>query len=370
MLSPQEVAEGWILLWDGDTMFGWESLGPTNWEIKDGVLLADSGNSGWLATNTQFADYILNLEYRTGPDGNSGVFLRSLKHGKPHETGYELQICDSHQNYTTGSLVNHLKATRIQTSPNQWHRYEIRVQGNHFVVRLNDEKILDGQETTHRIGHVGLQYNQGKKIEFRNIKLKPLSLNPIFDGKSLAGWRKVDRPGKPVPHDWSVRNGQIHVEKGAGQLETEATFKDFVFQLDIRTNPPDEYSHPNSGIFFRGDPGGFWTGYESQIRNEFQNNDRSQPVDFGTGGLHFYHPARRVIPNDGEFFAKTIVARQRHISVWVNGYLVSDFTDDRTEGTNARQEARLKQGTISLQAHDPTTNLDFRNLRITELPNR
>ena len=369
-LSPQEVRQGWILLWDGETTFGWEALGEAEWQTGNGVLSAASGNSGWLATNGQFADYLLKLEYRTASDGNSGVFLRSLKEGAPHETGYELQICDSHPSYTTGSLVNHLKAKPVATDPDRWQSYEISIHGDHFVVWLNGEQILDARTEAHRTGHIGLQYNQGKSIEFRNIKLKPLGLEPIFDGESLQGWRKVDRPDKPMPHQWSVKEGRIHVEKGAGQLETERAFKDFVFQLDIRTNAPDADTHPNSGVFFRGDPGGFWTGYESQIRNQFEKGDRTKPVDFGTGGLYFYHPARRVVPSDGEFFTKTITAKGRHIAVWVNGYPVTDFVDRRAEGDNARREARLQGGTFSLQAHDPTTNLDFRNLRAVELPER
>jgi len=64
------------------------------------------------------------------------------------------------------------------------------------------------------------------------------------------------------------------------------------------------------------------------------------------------------------------VAQGRHISIYVNGIQVSDYTDTRPEGTNARKEARLATGTLSLQAHDPTTNLDFKNLSITELPKR
>jgi hypothetical protein len=35
---------------------------------------------------------------------------------------------------------------------------------------------------------------------------------------------------------------------------------------------------------------------------------------------------------------------------------------------NARKEARLAAGVMSLQAHDPTTNLDFRNIRLAPLP--
>ena len=369
-LTPEEISQGWILLWDGETTFGWQSLGGAEWQIGNGILSAASGNSGWLATNAQFADYVLKLEYRTGADGNSGVFLRSLKEGEPHLTGYELQICDSHASYTTGSLVNHIEAKPVATDPERWQSYEISAQGDHFLVRLNGEQILDARTESHRTGHIGLQYNQDKKIEFRSIKLKPLGLESLFDGESLKGWRKVDRPNKPMPHEWSVREGLIHVEKGAGQLETEKTFKDFVFQLDIRTNAPDADSHPNSGVFFRGDAGGFWTGYESQIRNQFEEGDRTRPVDFGTGGLYFYHPARRVIPGDGEFFTKTITAKGRHIAVWVNGYPVTDFEEGRPEGRNARKEARLEGGTFSLQAHDPTTNLDFRNLRAVELPER
>ena len=35
---------------------------------------------------------------------------------------------------------------------------------------------------------------------------------------------------------------------------------------------------------------------------------------------------------------------------------------------NARNGCRLEKGPISLQGHDPTTDLSFRNLRIAELP--
>ena len=52
----------------------------------------------------------------------------------------------------------------------------------------------------------------------------------------------------------------------------------------------------------------------------------------------------------------------------VNGYQVTDWTDHRPPHDNPRSGLRLEPGTISLQAHDPTTNLRFRNLRIAELP--
>ncbi|MGH9657241.1 MAG: family 16 glycoside hydrolase, partial [Bryobacteraceae bacterium] len=246
--------------------------------------------------------------------------------------------------------------------------YEVEVSGNHFLVKLDGRTLVTGRDDKSRAGHLGLQYNKDKKIEFRNLKLKPLGLQPLFNGKDLKGWQVVDAPKPREMPVWAATAGAIHVEKGPGQLETEATFADFVFQLDIRANASGPNHHPNSGVFFRGDVKGYWTGYESQIRNEYKAGDRAQPVDTGTGGLYFYHPARRVVSNDNEYFTKTIVARGRHIAIWINGYPTADHEDARAEGMNARKEARLAGGTISLQAHDPTTNLDFRNLRIAALP--
>jgi hypothetical protein len=77
-----------------------------------------------------------------------------------------------------------------------------------------------------------------------------------------------------------------------------------------------------------------------------------------------------VVSNDNEYFTKTIVARGRQISIWVNGFQVSNYYDAREEGMEVRKQARLAAGTISLQARDPTTNLDFRNVRIAPLPKR
>jgi hypothetical protein len=366
-LPPKEAAEGWILLFDGETTFGWTSEGGSQWSVGNGALTA-SGEAGYLRSNSPFADYVLRIDYRAPADENSGVFLRSAKSGQPHVTGYELQIYGKHPEYPTGSLVNHIKGTKVNPASGQWHTYEVTAQGDRFIVKLDGKSVLDGRDSKSRSGHIGLQYNKGKPIEFRNIKLKPLGGKPIFNGKDLSGWQVVDAPKAQQKPEWTVKNGAIHVEKGPGELETVGAWDDFILQMDIRTNPKDSSHHPNSGVFFRGDPKGHWSGYESQIRNEYKDNDRTQPVDWGTGAIYNRKATRKVVPNDGEYFTKTIVASGRHMAVWINGYPVTDWEDERAEGMNARNEARLKAGPIGLQAHDPTTNLDFRNIRIAALP--
>lgn len=368
-LTPQEAADGWIQLFDGHSLFGWTQEGGAKWRVADGLLIPD-GDPGWLRSNSPFADYVLKLEFRTPAGGNSGVFLRSAKEGQPHVTGFELQIFDNQPaGFNTGSLVNHMKARKaVKLKDNEWMSYEIEVQGNHFLVKLDGQRVLYGRDDKSKVGHIGLQYNRDKKIEFWNIKLKPLGLQALFNGKSLKGWTEVDAPKPKEKPVWTAKGGVIHVEKGPGQLETEKAFQDFVLQLDIKTNSKDANHHPNSGVFIRAAAKTFWSGYEAQIRNEFKNDDRLQPHDFGTGGLYHYQPTRRVVPNDGEFFKMTVIARGRHLATWVNGYPTADWDDPRAEGSNARKEAVTTPGVFSLQAHDPTTNLDFKNILAVELP--
>ncbi|MEN6536974.1 MAG: DUF1080 domain-containing protein [Bryobacteraceae bacterium] len=367
-LTPQEISDGWIMLYDGESLFGWSPEGEARWNVAGGVLKAE-GESGWLRSNSPFADFELACEFRAPKGANSGIFIRSAKEGAPHETGYEVQIWDKNPRFPTGSLVNHIRSKKPKFKANEWNTMVIRAEGSHFTVTLNGKPILDGRDQKSAIGYVGLQHNKGQEIVFRSLKLKPLGLAPIFNGKDLSGWREVV-PTKPAkePAVWTVKDGAIHVEHGGGQLETEGTYGDFLLQMDIRTNPKDANHHPNSGVFFRGDANGYWTGYESQIRNEYKDGDRTQPVDFGTGAIYNRIAARRVVADDGKYFTKTILANGLHLSVWVNGFQVTDWDDPRPVGENARKTARLTPGTISLQAHDPTTNLDFRNIRIAKLP--
>ena len=64
----------------------------------------------------------------------------------------------------------------------------------------------------------------------------------------------------------------------------------------------------------------------------------------------------------------TLAATGRHLAVWVDGVQVTDWTDDRPADENPRKGARTAAGHVSLQGHDPTTDLDFRGIVVAELP--
>jgi hypothetical protein len=177
-LTAKEKAEGWILLFDGKSLGGWESHGA-DWRAENGVLVADSGKPGWLGTTATYGDFILKAEFRTGAKTNSGIYIRAARQGgAPRQTGYEVQIRDfpePNENpvYLTGSLVRHAQAKGAAIVPDQWNTFEITAQGDHFVVLYNGAKVLDARDSKSASGVIGIEFNNAR-IEFRNLKLRPL----------------------------------------------------------------------------------------------------------------------------------------------------------------------------------------------------
>ena len=363
-LTDAEIAEGWLLLFDGESLFGWRPAGKADFRVENGRILATSGDVCLLRSTTQFSDYVLKVDFRAAEGTNSGIFLRtSPQPTQVDRDCYELNIAPPDNPFPTGSLVGREKVSDASAAANEWHTFEVTAQGRQIVVKLDGKPILDYTDSKKLgKGFIGLQHNQGK-VEFRNVKLKPLGLNPIFNGSDLAGWKTYPE----MESQFTVtEKGWLNVKNGRGQLETNDSFGDFILQLSCYSNG----EHLNSGIFFRCVPGSTMDGYESQIQNGFKEDDRTKPIDCGTGGIFRRVNARKVVPNDFEWFNKTIFADGPHISVWVNGFQVTDWTDTRKADPNPRRGLRTEAGTIMIQGHDPTTDLSFRNLKIVEIPSR
>ncbi len=163
-------------LFDGKTLKGWEAHGDAeDWSAENGTLACKATKAGWLSTVDTFSDYVLRIEFRGSEKVNSGIFLRSQKEGQPHITGYELQIWDYQPaGYNTGSLVNSVKAEPTKIQGDKWNQYEIRAEGDHFVVTLNGAKILDAHDAKHSAGVIGLQCQPNNPIAFRNISIREL----------------------------------------------------------------------------------------------------------------------------------------------------------------------------------------------------
>jgi len=200
LLAPMGLAADaeemtWQELFNGKDLSGWTTVGGSDgqWHAEDGILYC-KGGGGWLSTEREFANFELELEFRVPHGGNSGVFLRAPHEGNPAYQGMEVQVLDDHaEKYAdlkpsqyTGSVYDVAPASpRVTKQAGEWQTMEIRCDGPHVVVKVNDTKVVDTNLNDHadklkthpglarESGFLGLQ-NHGSRLDYRNIRIREL----------------------------------------------------------------------------------------------------------------------------------------------------------------------------------------------------
>ena len=185
---PEESEDGFVSLFNGKDLTGWHVMGkPEAFKVMDGVIRSESGKEGlWLRSDRQYCDFILQIEWRVGKNGNSGVFLRSRIEGYPWDTGQEVQISNEHRDdlHCTGSLYGRVPVDpRPDESADVWHEYEIQCRGPFYRVFADrvpvvdvDQRDVPAMKDFPLCGYIGMQdsHNDTGWIEFRNIRIKEL----------------------------------------------------------------------------------------------------------------------------------------------------------------------------------------------------
>ncbi len=366
-LSAEEAAQGWVRLFDGSTLYGWQMASEANWRVEQGAIVVDAGSVGLLCTSVNWADYEMTLEFQTAAETNSGVFLRTpLEPLDPAVDCYEVNIAPTSNPFPSGSIVKRSKvidgapgSAAAPLDPEQWHRLRMVMQGDHLTIEINEQLVCDYRDPMPLpAGRIGLQHNQGRAA-FKNIRIRPLGLKPLLD-QELSQWQTFpSKPGKFEVTD----SGELRVTGGRGQIESKDKFGNFVALVEAKT----QSQKLNSGLFFRCIPGSDMNGYECQINHGIENNNPLKPLDCGTGGIFRRTNARIVAADDKQWFSMLLVADGLQCSAWVNGLQVTDWRDDRPADDNPRNGSRTAAGSLMLQAHDPTTDILFRQVNATEL---
>jgi len=192
-LSEEEAREGFVSLFDGKTLNGWQGS-LRGYQVRDGAMVCQPG--GNLYTEKQYGDFIFRFEFKLPPGGNNGVGIRTPTRGDAAYVGMEIQILDDrHPRYkgirpyqAHGSIYGVVAAKRDHLKPaGQWNSEEIACDGPHVTVTLNGEVIVDADlskidKTIDGRAHPGLHNKQGHigwlghgaPVEFRNIRIKEL----------------------------------------------------------------------------------------------------------------------------------------------------------------------------------------------------
>jgi L-ribulose-5-phosphate 3-epimerase len=179
-------------------------------------------------------------------------------------------------------------------------------------------------------------------------------LKPLWNGRDLAGWAKVEGG------EWTVEGGELVGRNGqnwstdpsrtGSWLRTEKEYGDFELYLEFNIGPGT-----NSGVFIRSglERNPAFTGYEVQIVDAAGK----PPTKGGPGSLYDYAaPRKNLIRPAGEWNQLRVIARGPSIRVHLNGELNLDAQGDRRP-----------KGFIGLQAHDARSVVKFRDISIAEI---
>ncbi len=163
---------GFRALFNGTDLSGWkadERL-KEHWKVVDGVLVYD-GKGGSLATEEEFGDFVLYVDWKIEKGGDSGIYLRACP---------QVQIWDREEG--SGGLWNNKEHESkplvcADNPPGEWNTFQIEITGENVTVHLNGKLVVDnvpmdtlrGRTT----GPILLQHH-GNPLQFRNIYIKEL----------------------------------------------------------------------------------------------------------------------------------------------------------------------------------------------------
>jgi len=168
-------AGGWTTLFDGSDLDAFRVVGNANWQVEDGVVSATSG-SGFLVTKVPYGDFEMTLDFWVDVPANSGVFIRCANPDVIADRNcYEVNIYDTRadQTYRTGAIVHYGEPSARIDAGGRWNTYQIRAEGDHFLVTLNGTQTVDITNGLFAEGPVALQYAAGT-VRFRNVRIRPL----------------------------------------------------------------------------------------------------------------------------------------------------------------------------------------------------
>jgi len=215
--DDNKAPEGFILLFNGKDLANWQALAPMrdrdyakwsklspedkaaeqkkandeilkHWFVQDGVLIHD-GMGTSLQTIRDYGNIELYVDWKIGPKGDSGVYLRATP---------QVQIWDSDtlgdnlkedRGTGSGGLWNNPKGAKgkqplkkADKPVGEWNTFHIIMKGDKVTVFLNGEKVVDEaplasywekDKPLPDKGPIELQHH-GDKLWFKNIYIKEL----------------------------------------------------------------------------------------------------------------------------------------------------------------------------------------------------
>src|SRR5690625_7300 len=184
------VPEGYSNIFNGKDLSGWKIHGTEEWYVdENGELICESGPDekyGYLSTDKEYKDFILEVDFKQEADGNSGIFVRSEIEGV-NISGWQVEVAPAGLHtggiYESGPggrgwLIKPEAENEKVLRQGEWNHMRIKVKGDEITSWLNGVKMVhmkDGKFGEGK-GFIALQIHSGGgiKVRWKNLHIKEL----------------------------------------------------------------------------------------------------------------------------------------------------------------------------------------------------
>lgn len=381
-------AQQWEPLFNGKNLKGWKKLnGKAEYKVKDGAIvgIARTGTPNtFLATAKDYADFILEYDFKVDGTLNSGVQVRShsiksYQNGRVH--GYQIEI-DPAPRAWTGGIYDEARrnwlyplsvnpSARTAFKADEWNKVRVEAIGNSIRTWVNGIPCANIWDDADASGFIALQVHSigseaeaGQTVSWKDIRIMTTDLNKyrtpdanaapevnciintispieakdgwklLWDGKTSQGWRGARMDAFPQK-GWVMDNGILKVIKSdggestnGGDIVTTRTYKDFILKVDFKIT-----EGANSGIKYFVDPAmnkgaGSAIGCEFQILDDEKHPDAKLGVKGNRklGSLYDLIPAPDNKPfKKNDFNTAMIVVKGNMVEHWLNGVKIISY---------------------------------------------
>src|SRR5688500_3320739 len=187
-------AHGFVTIFDGKSLEGWKKSGENNdsIQLKEGAIVANGNRCHlfYVGDDKPFKNFHFVAEVMTKPSSNGGIYFHTKfqEEGWPL-TGHECQVNNTYDKdpQKTGGVYKVAKVLEAPAKDDEWFKYEIIVEGNHVIVKLNDKVTADYKEDPAELdkdksiepgrrmgeGTFALQaHDPGSTVLYRNTRVK------------------------------------------------------------------------------------------------------------------------------------------------------------------------------------------------------
>jgi len=369
-------------------MAKWQEDAKAHWTVENGELVND-GHGVYLTTDGKYGDYELLIEYKTIPQADSGIYLKS--NPQVQIWNHKAEKLSPGQDKGSGGLWNNSPGapgkdpSEIADRPfGEWNEFKIQQVGTRTSVWLNGKHIID-----HAImenywdrkaplvlkGPVQLQ-THGGEIRWRNIKVREIGsaeaneilrkhgsegFTALSNGKDLSNWAGA-------VENYEVVDGAIRCKKGhGGVLHTKDQYGDFVARVEFKLPPAG-----NNGLAIRY-PGSGDAAYAGMCELQVLDTEHPQYAKLDPRQAHgsaygMIAAHRGYHRPTGDWNFQEVTVKGSKIKVELNGSIIldGDLAEVKEFMANSPHPGKdLKSGFFGFAGHGDA--VEFRNVEIKAL---